>query len=196
MSLVLIYHLVKTYIEAGMYVLRFFMKKTPTMTTNTKDDRSQLKQSLEQLLNPKKRQDFYVVIGIDTGVSTGLAIWDNRTKMLITVKTMMIHQAMRLVQEQAAEVGPERILVRFEDARLRKYFGRSGREKLQGAGSVKRDAKIWEDFLKDEKIPFECVAPRNNTTKMEAGYFRALTGWKGITSEHTRDATMLVFQYH
>lgn len=175
-----------------MYVLRFFHNHKTTMTTKTKENPDRLDHILARL----NRTRYHIVIGIDTGVDTGVSVWDNMTRRLASVKTMKIHQAMRLVQEQAQEHGPENILVRFEDARLRKYFGRSGREKLQGAGSVKRDGKIWEDFLKDEKIPFECVAPRNNTTKMEAGYFRALTGWKGITSEHARDATMLVFQYH
>jgi hypothetical protein len=37
------------------------------------------------------------------------------------------------------------------------------------------------------------VAPKNAITKMKAEYFRQLTGYKGKTSEHGRDAAMLVY---
>ena len=43
----------------------------------------------------------------------------------------------------ALETGHE-IKLRIEDARLRKWYGNAGREELQGAGSVNRDASIWE----------------------------------------------------
>lgn len=85
------------------------------------------------------------------------------------------------------------IFVRFEDARKRKWFGAKGVEALQGAGSVKRDATVWQDFLQDLCIPYEAVAPKNNKTKITADYFRKVTGWEGRTSEHARDAAMLVF---
>ncbi len=67
--------------------------------------------------------------------------------------------------------------------------------KQQGAGSVKRDCKIWEDFLTDLDIPFEMVAPRKGMTKYSAAAFKKLTGYEGKTSEHARDAAMLVFGF-
>ena len=108
-----------------------------------------------------------IIIGIDSGTQTGFAVWDRANNNLLQVSTLKIHQAMEAVLEykRALEVHHEHtILVRVEDARLRKWFGNSGREKLQGAGSVKRDAVIWEDFLTDHEIPFEMVAPKNNKT--------------------------------
>ena len=86
------------------------------------------------------------------------------------------------------------MFVRIEDARQRRWLGNKGREALQGAGSIKRDATIWEDFLTDKKIPFEMVAPSRNSTKLSAEVFKRLTGWQGRTSEHSRDAAMLVFK--
>lgn len=62
-----------------------------------------------------------------------------------------------------------------------------------GAGSIKRDAKIWQDFLEDGKYNFEMVAPKNNTTKLRADVFSKMTNWKDKTNEHSRDAAMLVF---
>lgn len=106
---------------------------------------------------------------------------------------MPIHQAFNIVIELHRE--GRNIFVRVEDARQRKWFGNSGREKLQGAGSAKRDAKIWDDFLKDNGIPYEMVAPKNNRTKLSAEQFTKYTGWKGKTNEHGRDAGMLVYGY-
>ena len=69
------------------------------------------------------------------------------------------------------------------------------RKKLQGVGSVKRDASIWEDYLTDLGIEFEMVAPKRNVTKLSQDRFKAMTGWKNRTNEHGRDAAMLVFGF-
>lgn len=144
-----------------------------------------------------KKYSFY--IGIDCGVETGYAIWDRKKKALTDVRSIKIHQAMMailLFHRNWIACGGDTLLVRVEDARLRKEpksYGPAGPAKLQGVGSVKRDAKIWEDFLTDHKIPFEMVHPRNNKTKMKQDYFKKVTGWKLATNEHARDAATLVF---
>ena len=139
----------------------------------------------------KMRKTYDVVIGIDTGVHTGLSVWNVKEKCLGAVDTMRIHEAMEIVSGYV----PVNCLVRVEDARKRTWFGNAGREKLQGAGSIKRDATIWEDFFTDLKVDFEMVAPKNNSTKMDAKTFKAMTGYNGSTTDHGRDAGMLVFGY-
>ena len=137
-------------------------------------------------------------IGIDTGTHTGLAVWDGAAQRFITIETMPIHSALLRVKELRDRLAfkGNGITVVFEDARQRKWYGRNtakkDRARLQGAGSVKRDCNIWEDALSDWGIPFVAVPPKNNITKMTADYFRAITGWTGRTSEHARDAAMLV----
>jgi len=131
------------------------------------------------------------LIGLDPGVETGFAVWDG--KKLIMVESDMIHKVMQKIKNWSEEY---KLLIRLEDARKRNWFGESGREQLQGAGSIKRDCKIWEDFLTDNKIPFELVAPRNNKTKIDANVFKKITGWKNQTNEHNRDAAMLVFGFN
>lgn len=132
-------------------------------------------------------------IGIDTGDNTGLCIWDAIEKKIVCLETWPIHKAMEAVRQYAEYGRYGSVTVRVEDARQRKWFGNTGREKLQGVGSVKRDASIWEDFLKDLGIDFEMVAPKNNMTKTTADYFKRVTGYTGRTSQHARDAAMLVF---
>lgn len=134
-----------------------------------------------------------IVVGIDPGTKTGIAIWDTTTKQLISVTSVSIHTAIGSISGLVKVHGKENILVRVEDARKRKWFGVSGRERLQGAGSVKRDCKIWEDFLLDAQIPYVMIAPARNKTKVSAQYLKLITGWSGRTNEHGRDAAMLVY---
>lgn len=135
------------------------------------------------------------LIGIDPGVNTGICIWSTRTKEIMQLQSVPIHKAMETVK--IWKEFPGDIFVRVEDARQRKWIPwqkneKAERGKRDGAGSVKRDAKIWEDFLTDIGIPFEMVAPKNNKTKVRADYFNKLTGYTGKTNEHARDAAGLV----
>lgn len=141
-----------------------------------------------------KRAAYDFIIGIDPGVNTGIAVWNNSKKQLTDVGSVMIHEAMEMVI--GYNTGCFKGLVRFEDAMQRKWFGKAGREQLQGAGSIKRDCRIWNDFLRYHHIPFEAVPPKNNKTKLSSANFNKITGWTGRTNEHGRDAAMLVVGYH
>lgn len=139
-------------------------------------------------------------IGIDTGTHTGVAIWGGGQFLLL--ETMAIHKAMKIVNEYV-QSGIE-VVVRVEDPRQRTWFGtermsrEQERKKLQGVGSVKRDASIWDDYLSDlckdkDNIKYEMVAPKRNVTKLTGESFKAITKWQGRTNEHNRDAAMLVY---
>lgn len=122
-------------------------------------------------------------IGIDPGVNTGVAIWkDCQFESLLTLK---IHKAMDLVRNLKPD------LVRVEDARKRKWYPKGAN--LQGAGSVKRDSKIWEDFLKDLNYNFEMVHPLRDVWDTHEKFER-ITGYKKRTSKHSRDAALLVYK--
>lgn len=136
-------------------------------------------------------------VGVDTGVNTGVAVWDRLEQKFLSIETMMIHQAFLLIIEMKNNCDCDFMVV-VEDARKRKFDKGLTKDKLQGAGSVKRDAKAWEDFLKDCKIPFQMVAPRAQLNKIAE--FKNLklwavnTRWTKQTSEHARCAAMLVFK--
>ena len=134
-----------------------------------------------------------ILIGIDPGVNTGLAIWDTVTRELVDVQTMQIHTALELVKGDARLYGEGNLRVIFEDARMRGNSGAKSAAMAQGAGSVKRDCKIWEDFLTNLGVSWQAVSPKTKGAKVSAEYFRKLTGWEGRTSEHARDAAMLVY---
>lgn len=142
-----------------------------------------------------------IYIGIDTGTNTGIAVWDNRKRSLLQVETMKIHKAMEVVKsyKEIASENNTKLVVRVEDPRQRTWYEQMSREKerakLQGVGSVKRDASIWDDFLKDLGVEYEMVAPKRNVTKLTSERFKAITGWVKSTNEHNRDAAMLVFGF-
>jgi len=132
-----------------------------------------------------------IIAGIDPGVQTGLALWMPAINNFIDIKTVGIVEAQFLLSGLRRHGKLSEI--RFEDARLRTWFGNTGREKLQGAGSIKRDCSIWQEFCEQNKIPFQAIKPAAGNTKWNAEYFKRITGWKGRTSQHSRDAAALVF---
>lgn len=143
------------------------------------------------------QRDFDYIIGIDPGVNTGWAEWWKPRKELQAVKTYKIHEGIfRLQGELITRLNKNRILVRLEDARLRKWLGPDkGRDQLQGAGSVKRDSQIWADLCEDLGIACQRLPPGKARTKWSSDYFKQITGWPGRTSNHARDAAALVFNY-
>lgn len=135
-----------------------------------------------------------IIVGIDPGAMTGIAAWNVEQLALTLVDSMSIHKAMKFVE---AEVPA---LVLFEDARKRRWFGKMDAEQRkygaavrEGAGSVKRDCSIWDDFLTDLQRPFVARHPTAGGTKWDAEKFRLLTKWPVRTNEHARDAALLVY---
>lgn len=137
-----------------------------------------------------------LVIGIDPGVNTGYAVWNCHTQSLVRVTTIKIHEAIFSILSYGKYSDSRRILVRFEDARLRRWFGKNSDNKQQGAGSIKRDCSILQDFLEEYEIDYELVKPSKGMTKWDAETFKKLTGWDGRTSNHARDAALLCYRYN
>ena len=135
-----------------------------------------------------------LTIGIDPGRKTGLAIAENGKLRLVS--THFIHDAMDVVAQIMAYRDYSVILVVIEDARLRGCAYNS-QARAQGAGSVKRDCIIWQDWFgqyeDDERLCVSFARPGSTPTKLDKDKFKKITGWTGSTSEHARDAAMLIW---
>lgn len=143
-----------------------------------------------------------IYIGIDPGEHTGFAVYDTTSHKLREVATLELWEALEAVKRWHYSClmapKPKPLFVVFEDARQRKWFPKERsnaeyRGRLMGAGAAKRDARIWEEYLTAQRIPFEARKPQAGQTKWSADYWERITGWKGRTSEHARDAALLVF---
>lgn len=137
-----------------------------------------------------------IVVGIDPGVNTGYAEWDADARVLLVVSSLSLHAAMWSVM--ALKKAGHLSHVVFEDARLRTWFGKhqtakQDRDRLMGAGSVRRDSQIWAEFLADAGIQADALSPREKGAKYDAAQFARVTGWHARTNEHGRDAGMLCF---
>lgn len=137
----------------------------------------------------------HIVAGIDPGVQTGYAKWDAAEQRMVAVETSQIHRVLHDLREgwQAGWLS----YVVFEDARLRTFFGTvrgsaADDARKQGAGSIKRDCTILADFCEDMGIPCLALSPQQKGSKVSPETFTRLAKWEKRTSNHGRDAGMLV----
>jgi hypothetical protein len=137
-----------------------------------------------------KKYKFY--IGIDSGTNTGLCVYDRYGKHIRQLVTVKIHTAMDVVRYWHS-TNPGQVFIRVEDARKATFGRQNDYHKAQGAGAVKRDAKIWEDFLTDLGVDFEMVRADPKRTKWTSDFFKKVTGYQGASSEHSRDAAAMVY---
>jgi hypothetical protein len=167
------------------------VKVKPKADKTVKPKKTTVKEYYNTVL---KEFESELLIGIDTGKNTGFSIYDRNSGTLIEVECYLIHQVMERFIGQ--EFNGKKVFVYVEDAR-QAVHGRGSAidaNKAQGAGSVKRDATIWFDFLTEHGIPFHMVRPNKSSTKLDAATFKKVTGWQGRTNSHGRDAAMIVFK--
>lgn len=141
------------------------------------------------------------IIGIDPGTKTGLACWCPIRKKLLCLETLSIHRAMFLVGSILERADHHQVFI--EDPNTFIPFSKSNMvgitAKMQGAGSVKRDFAIWLAYLKDvglelaQSIDIVAVKLQGTLKKMPQPEFKRLTGWQYSTTEHARDAALLVY---
>lgn len=138
------------------------------------------------------------IIGIDPGVKTGWAVWSIQHKKFEHMRTEKLHNVILMLNELHLDGEIDHVV--YEDARLRRWINDAGmtasrkRGLAMGAGSVKRDCSIISDMLVAHSIPHIAIAPQKGMTKWPAEKFERMTGWERRTSDHARDAAMLVFQ--
>lgn len=127
-------------------------------------------------------------IGLDIGTNTGVALAiDGELREVFS--TTILGAFDYVLEHKEAKFY-------IEDARKLKWGGynKGNTGRLQGAGSVKRDASIWEEFMEKHGLDYVLVDPRSNRKKVDAKLFQRITGYEGRTNEHGRDAAMMVFR--
>lgn len=138
-----------------------------------------------------KPNTYPIYIGIDPGTTTGFAIWDAECQSLISLETHTFFSALDRILDMKQKFN---ICVVVEDSTQRKWYGANAEVKRQGAGSIKRECKIWKEVLDGFKIPNKFCHPIKYGTKINQERFKQITGWNQRTNNHVRDAAMLVYK--
>lgn len=141
----------------------------------------------------------YIYIGIDAGVSTGLAILDKRTGTL-TLDTLHFWDVTDRLTDLITEHGKDTIRIYIEDVTKNKpVFSRNVNNRAftkiaQNVGSVKRDTQLIINYCQRAGVECICIRPTNKSfTKLSKEEFRKITGYTGKSSQHARDAAMILW---
>jgi len=140
-----------------------------------------------------------ILIGIDPGVHTGICMMqDGKISLLATVD---FWKAIDIIDSAYPICASTNLSVVIEDPSQNKpTFARSveGLKKQsrisQNVGSNKREATLLIEYCKRNGIDVVAIKPtKRSLTKLPAETFKKLTGWEGQSSEHSRDAAMLIW---
>lgn len=139
------------------------------------------------------KSKYDAVIGIDPGVNTGYAdIVESKKMELFTDLILNVIDYVQCIFYNY------KVLIRIENPKTYipfKGMEKENQSKLQGAGSIKRDLSIWVEFCEMRGIDYELVSLHSSFKKLSAEQFKKITGYKGRTSSHSRDAAMLVWNF-
>lgn len=145
-------------------------------------------------------------IGIDPGVNTGFAVWKSEAcnpgyfELLTTWSFWETIEALETYHVRSY-LEEEELLVVLEDPNQNAPVwvrpGQQGRTHVkigQNVGMNKRDAQLLADYCFRKKINIVLRKPQpGSMTKLSAESFKNITKFTRRTSEHSRDAGMLVF---
>ena len=137
-------------------------------------------------------------IGIDPGKTTGMALWVPGDKLL------RLHSgSFWEIYYDVLQYDKECTVIVVEDPnKNRPVFPRHGASKkeiikiAQNVGMNKRDAQLLIEGFRLEGYTVVQVKPRGSKYsrgKMDAKQFSAMTGYKGSSNQHNRDAALLVY---
>lgn len=136
-------------------------------------------------------------IGIDPGKATGLAIYDTETGQFDNVYSTTFWGAINAIDVLIAQsmTGKYELcaVVELPTTKAVWHKAKSAGAKDRAAvnvGSVIREAELIVDYLKEQGIRVITQHPRG---KVDADYFKRVTGWQGVTNSHSRDAGILCY---
>ena len=133
-------------------------------------------------------------IGIDPGVNTGFAVWDSEEKQFVEISTLDFWRAIDRVNDFWYE---EDLTIVIEDpGQHRTTYARhrtqKGQNRInQNVGAANREATLLIERFR--QLGYTVIPVKPVRRKLTAGDFKQVTGYTGRTSEHGRDAGMLVF---
>lgn len=134
-----------------------------------------------------------VVVGIDPGTNTGIAlIRAGVLTQLQTIHPLDLH-------EHLERLRPDRVV--FEDSRLTSHLFTSNarsavaKSMARKVGQVDMVCGLIVEACSRLGIAAHGISPKGKGAKVAAEAFARVTGWTGSSNEHTRDAAMVAWPY-
>jgi len=139
-----------------------------------------------------------IIIGIDPGVHTGFCSYNATRKRIELLKTFSFWEAIEWLNVYNHTMNRPSVIMEDPNGNRpvfsRGIDGRRSSKIAQNVGANKRDAILIAEYCERNNIPITGVTPTaRSMTKMKAEAFKTLTGWGRQSSEHSRDAAMLVW---
>lgn len=134
-----------------------------------------------------------LILGLDPGMNTGVAHYlDGALVLLETIGPNEIERTLR-------EAMPARVV--FEDSRLQSHTWTRGKgaaasaKMARNVGQVDAWCYLITAICGELGIPAHGISPAGKGAKVQADAFSVITGWKGSSNEHNRDAAMVAWPY-
>ena len=148
------------------------------------------------MITPKAHKN---LIGIDCGKKTGVAVWDVNAQRFSIIKTLDFWSAFEWIVN---EFSVKKTGIFVEDPAQNKPVWRRAtmknhefQKKCQHVGGVKRESLLLIEGLERRGYNVQALRPTKlSYTKMSSQSFKKITNYNKRTSEHGRDAAMLVFK--
>ena len=135
------------------------------------------------------------VIGIDPGVNTGMAVYEDANLALL--HTVEPHKIPWLLSQYQIEP----LFVAFEDSRLQSHVWLPSQSKGVAANIARKVGMVdaWcymiERVCEEYDIGFMRVSPKAKGAKVDAESFKKLTRWDKRSNQHERDAAMVAWKF-
>lgn len=136
-----------------------------------------------------------IVIGIDPGVNMGWALYSGGK--LVTLKTIepfnFEHNLDLYIEEP--------VFIAFEDSRLQSHVWLPSQSKGVAANIARKVGMVdaWcymiERVCETYDVAYMRISPKAKGEKLNAEDFKRITGWKGKSNQHERDAAMVAWQF-
>jgi len=134
-----------------------------------------------------------VVIGIDPGAHTGMALYvDGVLKKLTTIEPLDMAHAIKMAE-------PDKVI--FEDSRLTSFMFTTVKSRPVALSMARKVGQVdgYCNLITSicERLGIDChgISPKGKGKKLNADEFAKATGWTGSSNEHTRDSAMVAYPY-
>ena len=135
------------------------------------------------------------VIGIDPGVNTGIAVYEDGELHLL--QTIEPHQ----IAWYFSQYQVEPLFVVFEDSRLQSHVWVPSQSKGIAANIARKVGMVdaWcyliERVCDEYDIAYMRISPKAKGGKVDAELFKKVTRWDKRSNQHERDAAMVAWHF-